>query len=345
MSFFQFKHFSFINNAIKRIVEHIKANSKKQCFFVNLKNPTFWVKDPRGEEILSFFKAMTDNQKMEFFGFFDIFIICFGQNGIPFLSMTANPSNPKFEITVFISISKGYNIFKDNCAKLQSKCFTEDLRGSIGHSCSPFETFGEGDESTSLFGSSFPSVERESDPVPVQYSQFEQDPTDYWNFGAAGPTGFSFLGGNANSSTFSFQPILEGNATGSFFGSKPTQIGRTPTFSLFSPKPKIGSGNPITENLDFVSVPSTSGSFSRKVIRKGRVLNIEIPSECSSGPSTSSTIEKKKSPRTPTPIITTMENLHKRIQKLENKKLSGMNPELLTLETLRAKMIKLKNSL
>ena len=37
MSFFQFKHFSFINNAIKRIVEHIKANSKKQCLFAVLK--------------------------------------------------------------------------------------------------------------------------------------------------------------------------------------------------------------------------------------------------------------------------------------------------------------------
>ena len=57
MTFFQFKHFSFINNAIKRIVEHIKANAKKQCFFVNLKNPTFWVKTSRGEEILTFTKT------------------------------------------------------------------------------------------------------------------------------------------------------------------------------------------------------------------------------------------------------------------------------------------------
>lgn len=344
MIFFKLKPYLFVNKIIKRIIEYIIQ--KKRCLFVNLTNNTFWIKTSNGDEILNFFKGMLFNQKIIFFGFFDIFRVDYGENGIPFLSMTADSSNQKFKTTVFISISKGYNIFKDNCAKSQSKSFTEDLRESIGHSCSPFESFREEDESTSLFGSSFPSIEREQTQlqVPVQYSPFEQNPIDYWNVGG-GPAGFSFFGGNAANSTFNFKPILEGNATGSFFGSQPTQIVRTPTCSLFSPKLKVGSGNPITENLDFVPVPSTSTSFSRKVIRKGRVVNIEIPSECSSGPSTSSTIEKKKSPRITTPIITTIENLNKRIHKLESQKLSGMNPDLLTLETLKAKMKKLENSL
>jgi len=108
---FQLKSYTFINHAIKRAVEHIKANAKKQCFFVNLKNATFWKKTPRGNEIVIFFKEMNDNQIIQFFGFFDIFFVGY-QNGINgFISMTANPSNPKFEHTVFISISKGYGLF------------------------------------------------------------------------------------------------------------------------------------------------------------------------------------------------------------------------------------------
>jgi hypothetical protein len=96
----------------------------------------------RGDEVLTFFKRMTDNQKIEFFGFFDIFIVSFGKNGMPFLSMTALPSNPKFEHTVFISISKGYNKFKE-CCPLRPTTPSIDLRREIGHSESPFEQFGE----------------------------------------------------------------------------------------------------------------------------------------------------------------------------------------------------------
>ncbi len=202
MTSFQFKHFSFVNYAIKRIVEHIKANAKKQCFFVNLKNPTFWRQTLRGEEILTFFKEMIDNQQIEFFGFFDIFIICFGQNGSPFLSMTANPSSPKFEKTVWISVSKGYNKFKE-CCPLRSTTPSIDLRSEIGHSESPFEQFEEQGLSPSLHGSFFPSVDREQAPVqcPVHYSPFGHSP---WNFGEGPVSGFNqMFGGSANSSFFS----------------------------------------------------------------------------------------------------------------------------------------------
>ena len=108
MTFFQFKPFSFINLAIRRIVEHIKANAKKQCFFVNLTNATFWKNTPRGQEILEFFKGIpTDSQKIEFFGCFDIFVVGF-HNGInAYVSITADQSSRNFEKTLWVSISKG----------------------------------------------------------------------------------------------------------------------------------------------------------------------------------------------------------------------------------------------
>lgn len=298
MTFFQFKHFLFINDAIKQIVDFLKFNKKNKCFFVNLKNPTFWVKDPRGEEIIAFFNKMTDNQKIEFFGFFDIFIVGFGENGMPFLSMTADPSSQKFEHTVRISVSKGYNRFKERCAPRASP--SGDLRGSIGS----FELVGR-ESSTSPFGSfdsGFPSVER-GPAIAQYYSPFEHG---LLNFGVAGPAS-------------GFQPFFGGNATS----------------SIFDHQPQVGGHNPFTE-----VVPSTIGPLSRKVIRKGRVVQIEIPSECLSGPSTSSTIEKKKSPRTPT-----LENLRKKIFKLESQNLGEQNPDFLELQILRAKLKKLENSL
>lgn len=335
MTFFQFKHFSFINNAIKRIVEHIKANAKKQCFFVNLKNPTFWVKTPRGEEILAFFKAMIDNQIIEFFGFFDIFIVGFGQNGSLFLSMTANPSSPKFEKTVWISVSKGYNNFKIHCPTKENTP-SSDLRISIGHSQSPFENFERGELLTSPFCSGFQSVEREQVPVqgPVHYSPFGHGP---WNFGVGPVSGFNpIFGGSANSSFFSPQP----------------QFGRTPVCSLFDTQPQVGSGNPFTENVDFVPVSdgsSMTGQLNRDKgrleIRKGRVFRVEIPSGCSSGQSTSSTIGvggiSKKSPRTPTTIA----NLEKRIAKLESQNPVEGSLDFSDLLILRAKLEKIQNLL
>ena len=328
MTFFQFKHFSLINHAIKRIVEHIKANAKKQCFFVNLKNPTFWVKTPRGEEILAFFKAMIDNQIIEFFGFFDIFIICFGQNGMPFLSMTANPSSPKFEKTVWISVSKGYNNFKIHCPTRENTS-SSDLRVSIGHSQSPFENFERGELSTSPFDSSFQSVERKQVHV--------QGPDGPWNFGVGPVSGFN--------------PMFGGYANGSFFNPQ-TQVGRTPVCSLFDTQPQVGTRNPFTENVDFIPVSdgsSTTGQLhldkGRLEIRKGRIFRVEIPSGCSSGPSTSSTIGvggiSKKSSMIQTPIT----NLKKRISKLESQNPVEGSLDFSDLLILRAKLEKIQNSL
>lgn len=332
MTFFQFKHFSLVNHAIKRIVKHIKANAKKQCFFVNLKNPTFWVKTPRGEEILAFFKAMIDNQIIEFFGFFDIFIVGFSQNGSPFLSMTANPSNPKFEKTVWISVSKGYNNFKIYCSTRENTS-SSDLRVSIGHSQSPFENFERGELSTSPFDSSFQSVEREQVPV--------QSPDGPWNFGVGPVSGFN--------------PIFGGYANSSFF-SPQTQVGRIPVCSLFDTQPQVGTRNPFTENVDFIPVSdgsSTTGQLNRDKgrleIRKGRVFRVEIPSgcssSCSSGQSTSSTIRvggiSKKSQKTPTTIA----NLEKRIAKLESQNPVEGSLDFSDLLILRAKLEKIQNSL
>ena len=332
------KLYKFINEAIKQVVEYLKnPNKENKCFFVNLTNITFWMKNPRGEEILAFFKAMTDDQKIQFFGFFDIFIVDFGKNGMPFLSMTAVPSNPKFKHTVFISISLGYNKFKECCAP------SIDLRSSIGDSQSPIQNFGE-EFSTSPFCSGFSSVDR----------AFGQDAThfggglansQYSPFQQQGPS--SFGGGHvSNFSFFSSQPptALGGNAM------HQSQFDRTPVCSLFDQK------NPFTSNADFVLVQETSEPLRRdkkeqlKIV-KGRVVRVEvqIPSDCSSGPSTSSTVRvggiAKKSPRTQTPISTKIENLKKRISKLESQNPCEGSLDLLQLQTLAAKLEKIRNSL
>jgi hypothetical protein len=308
MIFFKFKPYLFVNKIIKRIIEYIIQ--KKRCLFVNLTNNTFWIKTSNGDEILNFFKGMLFNQKIIFFGFFDIFKVDYSENGIPFLSMTAVPSNPKFKHTVFISISLGYNKFKEGCAP------SIDLRSSIGDSQSPIQNFGE-EFSTSPFCSGFSSVDRAfgqdathfgGGPANSQYSPFQQQ----------GPS--SFGGGHvSNFSFFSSQPptALGGNAM------HQSQFDRTPVCSLFDQK------NPFTSNADFVLVQETSEPLRRdkkeqlKIV-KGRVVRVEvqIPSDCSSGPSTSSTVRvggiAKKSPRTQTPISTKIENLKKRISKLES---------------------------
>lgn len=338
MTSFQYKSYNFINLAIKRIVEYIKANAKKQCFFVNLKNPTFWVKTSRGEEILTFFKEMTDNQQFEFIGFFDIFIICFGQNGSPFFSMTANQLSPTFKHTVFISISRGYNQFKECCA-LRSTTPSIDLRSSIGNSQSPIQLFERRELSTSPFGSGFSSVERAfrqdathfgGGPANVQYSPFQEHGP--WSFGGGPASNFSF---------FSSQPptALGGNAT------HQSQFDRTPVCSLFDQ-------NPFTSNADFVPlqlITEPLHSPRQLKIVKGRVVRVEIPSGCSSGPSTSSTVGvggiAKKSPMTPTPITTKIANLEKKISKLESQNPREGSLNFLELQTLVAKLEKIRNSL
>jgi hypothetical protein len=363
---FQLKSYTFINQAIKRAVEHIKANAKKQCFFVNLKNATFWKKTPRGNEIVIFFKEMNDNQIIQFFGFFDIFFVGY-QNGINgFISMTANPSNPKFEHTVFISISKGYGLFKEFCP-LRPTTPSIDLRSSIGDSQSPIQNFGE-EFSTSPFGSDFSSVDRAfgqdatrfgGGPANSQYSPFQQQGpssfgggpanSQYSPFQQQGPSSFGggpAIGGGhvSNFSFFSSQPptALGGNAT------HQSQFDRTPVCSLFDQK------NPFTSNADFVPVQETSEPLRRQEqlkIVKGRVIRVEvqIPSDCSSGPSTSSTVGvggiAKKSPRTQTPIATTIANLEKKISKLKSQDLCKGSLDFLELETFEAKLKKIRNSL
>jgi hypothetical protein len=349
MTSLQFKSYNFINEAINPIVEYLKNPIKEnKCFFVNLTNITFWMKNPKGEEVRIFFKRMTDNQKIEFFGFFDIFIVGFGKNGMPFLSMTAVPSNPKFKHTVFISISLGYNKFKEGCA-IRSTTPSIDLRSSIGDSQSPIQLFGD-EFSTSPFGSGFSSVDRAfgldappllqglstrfgGGPANGPYSPFQQQRP--WSFGGGQASNFSF---------FSSQPpVLGGNAM--------DQFDRMPVCSIFP-------ANPFTSNADFVPVQETSEPLCRQEqlkIVKGRVVRVEvqIPSDCSSGPSTSSTVGvggiAKKSPRTQTPILTKITNLEKKISKLESQ-MESQNPcevslDFLELQTLAAKLEKIRNSL
>jgi len=342
MTIFQFKPFSFVNHAIKRVIEHIKANAKKQCFFVNLKNTTFWKKTPRGDEIVIFFNKMNDNNIIQFFGFFDIFFVGY-QNGInAFISMTADPLNQNFEKTLWMSISKGYNKFQEYCSP-RSTTPLSDLRNSIGNSQSPIQHFG-GISSESSFGSGFPSVDRACGPdaTPLlqglsthfggggpansQYSPFQQH--GHLSFGAGPASNFSF---------FSSQPptALGGNAMNQ------SQFDRMPVCSIFSVKPV----NPFTLNADFVPVQPMSEPLRRQgqlKIVKGRVVRVEIPSDCSSGPSTSSTVEgiEKKSPRTQTPIA----NLKKKISKLQSKNPRKGSLEFLELQISRAKLEKIQNS-
>ena len=83
MPIFQFKPFSFVNLAIKRVVEHIKTNTKNQCPFAVLKNDTFWKRIKIGKEIHTFFHEMTQQQIIQFFCFFDIFF--------PYVNMRIKP--------------------------------------------------------------------------------------------------------------------------------------------------------------------------------------------------------------------------------------------------------------
>jgi hypothetical protein len=317
MILFQFKPFSFINCAIKRIVEYIKVNAKRQCFFVNLTNATFWMKTPRGQEILEFFKRMPkDRQKIEFFGCFDIFVVGFHNGTNAYISMTADPSSRNFEKTLWVSISKGYNLFSHYFSGRATPL--GDLRSSIGS-------------------------------TPVQ----EEDYTDstagfqYSSMGSSFHQGFSTFGAGPERQQVS-QPFhgFGGPTSGfSLFSEQPPSFG-----AYFRPIAQEGSTNPFTLQQDFIPVQPTNEPVSRKgqtllKIRKGRIVSVEIPSACSSGPSTSSTVGIAKSPKTQTPVATTITNLEKKVARLKKLNPVEGSSDYLELVISQAKLEKMRNSL
>jgi hypothetical protein len=78
---------------------------------------------------------------------------------------------------------------------------------------------------------------------------------------------------------------------------------------------------------------------------KGRIVRVEIPSGCSSGPSTSSTVGISKSPKAPTPIATTIANLEKKVARLEKLNPEEGSSDYLDLVVSKAKLEKIRNSL
>lgn len=320
MTFFQFKSFSFVNRAIKRIVNHIKANAKKQCFFVNLRNATFWKDTPRGQEILEFFKGMTNSQTIEFLGLFDIFVVGFHNGMNAYVSMTADPSSRNFEKTLWVSISKGYNRFSENFSGRATPF--GDLRSSIG---SPSPAGFQGSSMGSSFQQGFSNFEAgQATPLFSQFQCFRgpatQPVSPFQGFG--GPTsGFSLFDAQSPSFGGYFQPIAQ-----------------------------RGSTDPFTSQVDFIPVQSTNDPVIRQgqtrlEIRKGRIVPVEIPSGFSSGPSTSSTVGISKSPKAPTPIATTIANLEKKIARLETENPAEGSSDYLVLVISQAKLEKMRNSL
>lgn len=312
MIFFQFKSFSFVNHAITRIVKHIKANGK--FYIANLTNPNFWKNTPRGQEILEFFKGMTNSQTIEFLGLFDIFVVGFHNGMNAYVSMTADPSSRNFEKTRWVSISKGYNLFSENFSGRATPL--GDLRSSIGST--PVQLAGFSTSPAGFQGSSVGSSFQQG------FSNFEagqatQPVSPFQGFG--GPTsGFSLFDAQSPSFGGCFQPIAQGGSTDSF-----------------------------ASQDDFIPVQPTNEPIRRQrqtrlEIRKGRVVSVEIPSGFSSGPSTSSTIGKK-SPKAPTPIATTIANLEKKISRLERENPAEGSLNHSELRFAKAKLEKIRNSL
>lgn len=294
MTLFQFKPFSFINCAIKRIVKYIK--SKGKFYIVNLTNETFWKNTPRGQEILEFFKGMTDSQKIEFLGLFDIFVVGY-HNGInAYVSMTANPSSQNFEKTLWVSISKGYKRFTERCSGRATPSIKGDLRGLIGLS----------------------PVEFSTSPIGFQqcFSTFGKGPAPH-------PVSHAFHGFGGPASVFSL-----------FSAQSPSLGGSQPT-------------DPFISQADFISVQPTNEQVicqgqTRLEIRKGRVVPVEIPSDCSSGPPTSSTVGIAKSPKAKTPVAITIANLKKKIARLERLNPAKESSDYLTLVVSKAKLEKIQ---
>ena len=311
MTFFQFKSFSLVNLVINRIVKHIIA--KKHCFFVNLTNATFWKNIPRGQEILEFFNGMTQQQIIQFFGCFDIFVVGFHNVINAYISMTADPKSRNFETTLMVSISKGYKLFTERCSGRATPSIEGDLRSSIGST--PVQSAGFSTSPDSRF--EFPNVESAFQQGLSMFGPFE-------GFGAGHVNPFSQFQGFRGPFGGAFRPIAQG-----------------------------GSTNPFTSQCDFVSVQPMDNmgrheSKGKLAIRKGRVVRVEIPSDFSSGPSTSSTVGISKSPKVPkapTPISTTIANLEKKIARLEMDNPAEGSSDYLTLVVSKAKLKRIQNSL
>jgi hypothetical protein len=304
MIFFQFKSFSFINHAIKQIVKYIK--SKGKFYIVNITNKTFWKNTPRGQEILEFFKGMTNSQTIEFLGLFDIFVVGFHNGMNAYVSMTANQSSQKFEKTLCVSISKGYKQFTERCSGQATPSIEDDLRGSIGSS--PVQPV-ESSTSPAGFQQCFPTFGK--GPAQHQVSQ-------------------AFHG--LREPTSGFLP----------FNTQPPSLG------IFQPIAQGCSTDPFTRQANFIPVELTNEPISRQgprlEIRKGRVVPVEIPSGCSSGPSTSSTVGIAISPkaRTPVSISITIANLEKKIARLERLNPAKGSSDYLELVISKAKLEKIR---
>jgi hypothetical protein len=326
MTFFQFKSFSFINYAIKRIVKHIKSNAKKLCFLVNLTNATFWKDTPRGQEILEFFKGMTQQQIIPFFGCFDIFVVGFHNVINGFIEMTADPLSRNFEKTLWVSISKGYNRFTERCSGRATPSIECDLRSSIGST--PVQSAGFSTSPASGFQNS--SVENAFKDGLSTFGPF-------LGFGAGHVNPFS-----------PFQGFGEPASNFSLFSAQVPSFG-----GHFQPIAQGGLTNPLTSQCNLVSVQPMNNMGRREskgklAIKKERVIHVEIPSDFSSGQSTSSTVGISKSPKVPkakTPVATTIANLEKKIARLESENPAEGSSDYLTLVVSMAKLEKLQNSL
>jgi hypothetical protein len=308
MTFFQYNTFSLVDLAIKRVVKYIIA--KERCSFATFPNNTFWKNIPRGQEILEFFNGMTQQQIIQFFGCFDIFVVGF-HNGInAFISMTADPKSRNFEKTLMVSISKGYKLFTERCSGRATPSIEGDLRSSIGST--PVQSAGFSTSPDSRF--EFPNVESAFQQGLSTFGPFE-------GFGAGHVNPFSQFQGFRGPFGGAFRPIAQG-----------------------------GSTNPFTSQCDFVSVQPMDNTDRRKskerlAIRKGRVVRVEIPSDFSSGPSTSSTVGISKSPKAKTPVATTIANLEKKIARLEMDNPAEGSSDYLTLVVSKAKLKRIQNSL
>ena len=337
MTFFQFKSFSFVNLVINRVVEHIIA--KERCSFATLPNNTFWKKTPRGDEIVIFFKEMNDNQIIQFFGCFDIFVVGY-HNGInAFISMTADPSSRNFENTILVSISKGYDRFSERCSRRETPSIEigDDLRSSIGST--PVQSAGFSTSPTSGFQDSI--IERAFQEGLSRFGPFQ-------GFGGLTTQLFSpFQGFGEGQAAQPFSPFqgFGGPVSGfSLFSKQPQSLGET-----FQQTAKECSYNQFTSQNDFIPVepmdePVSVKQQTRLAIRKGRIVSVEIPSGCSSGPSTSSTVGKK-SPKAPTPVVTTIANLEKKIARLEMDNPAEGSLNHSELRFAKSKLEKIQNSL
>lgn len=306
MTFFQLKSFSFVSRVIERVVKHIKT--KKKFPFAVLKNGTFWKSFPKGKEIHRFFHEMTQKQIIQFFGCFDIFVVRF--NGInAVIEMTADPSSRNFEKTLWVSISKGYNRFTERFSGRGTPSIEGDLRSSIGST--PVQSAGFSTSPNSGFQCS--SVE----------NAFQQGLSTF------GP--FPGFGGQATQPLFSFQGF-GGPANG---------------FSRICPQ-EVSLQDPFVSQQDFIPI-NDSNSCQTKThlkISKGRVFCVKIPSGCSSGPSTSSTIGRiAKSPKPKTPISTTISILKNKIARLEKGNPTEGSLDHSELLFAKAKLKKIQTSL